>query len=61
MQNSYGYIEGVEWFWKECHIDNPPAEPIQYKKIDLLLVLSRGEMAYFGKNYPDSIEFFNRG
>ncbi len=31
-----------------------------YKKIDLLLVLSRGEMAYFGKNYPDSIEFFNR-
>ncbi len=32
---------------------------INYKKMDDMIVLTRGELAYFGPNYPDSIKFFN--
>ena len=32
-----------------------------YKKMDNNIILTHGKMAYFGQNYPDSIEFFNEG
>ena len=32
---------------------------VNYKKMDDMIVLTRGELAYFGPNYPDSIKFFN--
>lgn len=32
---------------------------VNYKKMDDMIVLTRGELAYFGPNYPDSIIFFN--
>jgi len=31
-----------------------------YKKMDSMIILTRGELAYFGSNYPESIEFFNQ-
>ncbi len=31
-----------------------------YKKIDNVIILTHGEIAYFGSNYPQSIEFFNK-
>ena len=31
-----------------------------YKKMDSMLILTKGELAYFGANYPQSIEFFNQ-
>ena len=32
---------------------------VNYKKMDDIIILTRGELAYFGPNYPDSIQFFN--
>ncbi len=32
---------------------------VNYKKMDDMIILTRGELAYFGPNYPDSIKFFN--
>ena len=31
-----------------------------YKKMDNVIILTHGEMAYFGATYPESIEFFNQ-
>ena len=31
-----------------------------YKKMDNIIILTHGELAYFGANYPQSIEFFNQ-
>lgn len=30
-----------------------------YKKMDNMIILTHGEMAYFGSTYPESIQFFN--
>ena len=32
---------------------------VNYKKMDDMIILTNGELAYFGPNYPDSIKFFN--
>ena len=32
---------------------------VNYKKMDDVIILSTGELAYFGPNYPESIKFFN--
>jgi len=32
---------------------------INYKKMDDMIILTKGELAYFGPNYPDSIKFFH--
>jgi ABC-type multidrug transport system ATPase subunit len=32
-----------------------------YKKMDSVIILTKGELAYFGANYPQSITFFNDG
>lgn len=31
-----------------------------YKKMDNIIILTHGKLAYFGANYPNSIEFFNQ-
>ena len=31
-----------------------------YKKMDDIIILTHGELAYFGSNYPESIKFFNQ-
>ena len=31
-----------------------------YKKMDNIIILTHGKLAYFGANYPQSIEFFNQ-
>lgn len=32
-----------------------------YKKMDNIVILTQGKMAYFGATYPESIKFFNEG
>ena len=32
---------------------------INYKKMDNMIILTKGNLAYFGPTYPDSIKFFN--
>ena len=32
---------------------------VNYKKMDDMIIVTNGELAYFGPNYPDSIKFFN--
>ncbi len=32
---------------------------INYKKMDNIAILTKGKLAYFGHNYPESIKFFN--
>jgi len=32
---------------------------VNYKKMDDMIILTKGELAYFGPNYPESIKFFN--
>lgn len=32
---------------------------VNYKKMDDVIILTSGKLAYFGPNYPDSIKFFN--
>lgn len=33
---------------------------INYKKMDDVVILTKGELAYFGPNHPESIKFFNK-
>ena len=33
---------------------------INYKKMDNMIILTHGKLAYFGPNYPESIKFFNK-